>query len=677
MSTAEALLLDPAVWMERAVAVLALRLRQEVALVRALRGPDRQDGFLGLFVSDDDAEAILAEVSGRLRASRTAASAAELAALEDELATARRADPDGIWTRLADRFGLGEVELDLLVLAAAPALDPRIGRVYGYLNDDVGRRHLTPALVVRLLDRHGVSIRSARRLLAVDAPLRRAALVTMGPERPAVEAAVRVADELLDRLLGDDRIPPGLARHCELLAVPRVDADLAPGTWLLGAPGGAPEGMALELAARLGLDVLVIGADGLEGLDRSPADLVAAFVREARLAGALPVLAGFDACSDAERRTIAAVLSAPAVVLTRRPVAWEDSGVASAVPPRSDTWRTDRLAALVAGHPADSPELRAWLGRLGRLDLLALGRLLARHRDPAPLRAAVRARISRGLTGLAQPVSSPHGLDDLVVPPRTRAALRTLTARQDTMAIVRDRWGLSGVLGTCPSTVALFKGPSGTGKTMAAGAVANALDLPLFRVNLAGLVSKYLGETEKNLDLLFDAAETADVVLFFDEADAVFGQRSEVHDAHDRYANLETAYLLQRLETYGGIAILASNLHQNIDDAFVRRLDLVVDFPPPGPEARRAIWERLRAGSAPLATDLRFDLLAERFELTGGEIRNCCLAAAHAAAAAGGPIGMDTLMRAVGHELAKAGRPIHRAAFGEHYAALRMEEGRA
>lgn len=173
---------------------------------------------------------------------------------------------------------------------------------------------------------------------------------------------------------------------------------------------------------------------------------------------------------------------------------------------------------------------------------------------------------------------------------------------------------------------------------------------------------------------MFTAAESADVVLFFDEADAVFGRRSEIQDAHDRYANLETAYLLQRLEAYDGVAVLASNLHQNMDDAFVRRIDLILDFPVPGAEARRAIWERIRAGGAPLDPQVDLDLLAERFELTGGEIRNCCLAAAHTAASRGGPIDMNALMLALGRELAKAGKPIRKAAFGPHWATLRLEE---
>jgi AAA+ superfamily predicted ATPase len=664
---------DATAWLDRALATLALRLRHEVALTRALRGADRQESFLGLFVTDDEAEAILAEAAGRLRVSGTAAAAAEIVALERRLAADRLADPGGIWSRLADRCGLGEPELDLVLLAAAPALDPRIGRVYGYLNDDLARRHLTPALALRLLDRHGVDLATLRRMLARGAPLRAAGLVSVGPERPLVEAALRVEDDVLDHLLGHDAIAPELADRCDVVATPRGGAPVCPVVWLLDGPDAG--GDALSLGGRLGADLLVVDAEHVSGHVRARGELVAACVREARLLGALPVLTGFDACPAAERREIATSLAAPAVVVTARPALWADPGLA-ATPgaPPDPTSRLERIEALLCGHPADSAALRAWLGRLRRLDLLHLARLLARHRDEPALRATVKAHMSRGLAGLAEPLVTQVTLDDLVLPARARAALQTLVGWQETDGTVLEEWGLGRLLGKRPGTVALFKGPSGTGKTMAACATAAALDLPLHRVNLAGLVSKYIGETEKNLDRLFAAAEAADVVLFFDEADAMFGRRSEVQDARDRYANLETAYLLQRLETHCGIAILASNLHQNIDDAFLRRIDLVVEFAPPAAAARRAIWRRIGAGAAPLDPDVDLDLLAESFDLTGGEIRNCWLSAAHAAAARGAAIDTAALMAAVGRELTKAGKPIRRAAFGPHYAALRLDE---
>ena len=669
---------DPAAWMEQALATLALRLRHEVTLTRALRGTDRQESFLGLFVSDDEAEAILAEASGRLRASGTAASAAEIAKMDGRLARARVADPDGIWTRLADRFDLTEAELDLILLAAAPALDPRIGRVYGFLNDDLTRRYLTPALALRLLDRHGLDLATLRRMVATDAPLSVAGLVNVGSERPLIEAPLRVDDDLLDRLLGHDGIPPGLLPFCEVVRAHAAGPPVRPGVWLLGAAGAEldPGGAALALAGSLRLDVMLVEADRLAGEDRPRSVLVAACLREAHLADVLPVLEGFDASPDAERREIAARLLPPVAILTRRPEAWEAAGVDAAPSPTRPEGRAARIAALLSGHPADAPGMRAWLARLGRLDLLTLARLLARHRSADSLRAAVRAHMSRELTGLAELVTSEFTLADLVLPGRARAGLQSLIDWQETGDMVLHQWDLGRVFGKRASTIALFKGPSGTGKTMAASAAANALGLPLFRVNLAGLVSKYIGETEKNLDRLLVAAEAADVVLFFDEADAIFGRRSEVQDAHDRYANLETAYLLQRLETYGGIAILASNLHQNIDDAFMRRIDLVVEFPPPRSDARRAIWRRIVSSAAPLDAGVDLDLLAERFELTGGEIRNCWLAAAHTAAADGGVIGMSALMQAVGRELVKAGKPIRKSAFGMHYAGLRIEEVR-
>ena len=662
----------PGAWLERALAVLALRLRQEVAITRALRGNTRQEAFLGLFVSDDEAEAILTEASGRLRASGTAASMAELVALQAQLDAERCADPEGVWARLTNDFGLGTPELDLLLLAAAPSLDPRIGRVYGYLNDDVARRHLTPALAVRLLDRHAMSTSVLRRILAADGPLRQQALLRLGDERPLVEAPVRVDDDLLDRLLGIDGIPAGLAHVCESFVVPRRRDGLVAGTWLLDGsePAGRPGETALELAGRLGLDVLLVSAGRL-GV--RPAETTAACLREARLERALPVLTGFDALDTVVRHEIASVLTPPVALLTQHRLAWEESGLVPSRAPSLDTSRRERIAALLRGHPAESEELHAWVDRLGHLDLLTFADLLARHRDPVSLRASVRSRISRDLVGLAEPISDGHRLQDLVVPGRTRAALRSLISWRDTRSLVRDEWGLGPLFGKSPSIVALFKGPSGTGKTMAASAVANALELPLFKVSVAALVSKYIGETEKNLDRLFAAAEAADVVLFFDEADAVFGQRSEVRDSHDRYANLGTAYLLQRLDSFDGVAVLASNLHNNIDTAFMRRFDIVVDFPLPSPTARRAIWQRLHDSNAPMSGDIDLDLLAERFDLSGGEIRNCCLAAAHAAGAAGRSIDMAVLMQAVGRELAKLGKPVRRSDFGEHWAALRAD----
>jgi SpoVK/Ycf46/Vps4 family AAA+-type ATPase len=214
--------------------------------------------------------------------------------------------------------------------------------------------------------------------------------------------------------------------------------------------------------------------------------------------------------------------------------------------------------------------------------------------------------------------------------------------------------------------IALLAGNSGTGKTMAADVMANALGLDLYRIDLSAVVSKYIGETEKNLDAIFREAERSNAILFFDEADALFGKRSEVKDAHDRYANIETAYLLQRMEEYSGIVILATNLKMNLDEAFVRRLHFVVDFPMPDEPFRKRIWEGAVPPEAPLGNDIDWDFLARQFKVSGGNIKNAVVAGAFLAAGEGQPIGMSHLVRGMRREYQKLGRMVTEAEFGKY-----------
>jgi SpoVK/Ycf46/Vps4 family AAA+-type ATPase len=217
----------------------------------------------------------------------------------------------------------------------------------------------------------------------------------------------------------------------------------------------------------------------------------------------------------------------------------------------------------------------------------------------------------------------------------------------------------------------MFAGDSGTGKTLAARVLASDLGLELFRIDLATVVSKWLGETEKNLDRVFAAAQGANAVLFFDEADAVFGRRSDVSDSHDRYANLQTAYLLQRIEQHDGPVVLATNMRGNIDDAFLRRMDAVIEFPFPTAEHRRRLWELLLPDEAPCGDDVDLAFLAERFELSGGGIRNAAIAGAVLAAEDGMAIGMEQLVRGVAMEYAKLGRLTLAADFERFHGLVR------
>ena len=217
-------------------------------------------------------------------------------------------------------------------------------------------------------------------------------------------------------------------------------------------------------------------------------------------------------------------------------------------------------------------------------------------------------------------------------------------------------WGFDRKLAMGKGVIALFAGPPGTGKTMAAEVIAADLALDLYRIDLSAVVDKYIGETEKNLEKIFRQAQSSDAILFFDEADALFGKRSEVKDAHDRYANIETAYLLQRTEEYDGLVILASNLKKNMDEAFMRRLHFAVDFPEPDEAERLSIWQRAFPAEAPRDEDLDLKSLARNLKVTGGNIRNIVLASAFLAAEDGMPIAMRHLLRAAAHEFQKLGR---------------------
>ena len=295
--------------------------------------------------------------------------------------------------------------------------------------------------------------------------------------------------------------------------------------------------------------------------------------------------------------------------------------------------------------------------------------------EPGDLDLGARQASSSRLGELAARLPPGYRWEDLVVPERQRELLQSISAYLRHRDRVLSDWGYEKTVARTQGLKVLFAGESGTGKTMAAQVLAAELGLEIFRVDLATTVSKYIGETEKNLDRIFGAAEGSNAILFFDEADALFGKRSEVGDSHDRYANIEVAYLLQKMEGYPGAVILATNFRRNIDDAFVRRLDFVIDFPFPEAEDRRRIWDRVLPEEAPRAEDVDLDFLSEKFKLSGGAIRNCSLAAAFQAADDDSPISMRHLVRAVAQEYGKQGRLTLEADFERFHDVIRVGGG--
>ncbi|MFC9391194.1 ATP-binding protein [Streptomyces venezuelae] len=457
----------------------------------------------------------------------------------------------------------------------------------------------------------------------------------------------------------------------------------------LRARGGDPEGLAvaaLRAGGRrvLALDPAVLGRDALD----VPA-LARATAREARLVGAGVLLGPLEELPDkpGERTRLLRALSAELrgiPLFTYGTSGWEPGWaadtpvtltVAAASPDRQAArWRhaleredpdrdgaVDGLARSVAAHRLDAGQLRRAAGAAVRTAALD-----GRPVSPEDLRSAVRAQNGAGLARLARRVEPAVGWDDLVLPETTHRGLRELAVRARHRDQVLGQWGMRPGGGRGRGVIALFAGPSGTGKTMSAEVVAADLGMDLYVVDLSTVVDKYVGETEKNLERIFTEASAVNAVLLFDEADAIFGKRSEVKDAQDRHANVESAYLLQRMESFDGIAVLTTNLRANLDEAFTRRLDVIADFPVPDAAQRLALWERCLGDRLPRADDLDLGFCADRFELAGGSIRACAVTAAYDAAASGAPLAMEQLVTAVAQEYRKLGRLVLEGEFGPY-----------
>lgn len=270
--------------------------------------------------------------------------------------------------------------------------------------------------------------------------------------------------------------------------------------------------------------------------------------------------------------------------------------------------------------------------------------------------ASARAQSGHDLTALARKIEPQYTWNDIILPDDHQTQLRAICNQTKYRNLVHEEWGFDRKLSLGKGLNVLFYGPPGTGKTMAAEVIARELQLDLYKIELSQIVSKYIGKTEKNLNRIFTAAANYNAILLFDEADALFGKRSEVRDAHDRYANIEIGYLLQKMEEYEGLAILTTNLRSNMDDAFVRRLRFIIEFPFPNEKQRRQIWEKVWPDTTPCSSDINLDFLARRFEIPGAHIRNIALAAAFLAADDGRVINMAHLLQAIRREYQKLGR---------------------
>jgi len=678
--------------------VVEAAVRTSVEARRAV-DPALDDPFRGLYISDDDVDRLVS--GGAPRPAPASDAAATRAQLATRAAEHEAAGADVRLRSLARRCRLDSVDEEILLVALAPDIDHRFERLYGYLHDDVTRRRASVGLALELTGQLPADVRARDRLGPRGALVDAGLVEVDDAERPFLTRALRVPDRVAAHLLGGDTPDPVvtdllvtpvdvevgddgvLSRLAAIVAEHDADASGAapPLAYVVEPAGASGRSFAAAALTRAGSAALVADLDRL-GRQPDLAGLVASFralAREARLRGATLVAGPVDDLAEhgPEAVRVLAELPVPIVLTGRRH--WEPGWsrqvpmvVTAPVPPASErarVWRERLDGQVTAGldPAAATAQFRLTPEQVADAATAAVNqaRLTGAPVDADGLRRGARSRNGAGLERRARRIEPAVGWDDLVLPPPCLDGLRDLALRVRHRDQVLTDWAMRPGGGRGRGVTALFAGDSGTGKTMSAEVIAGHLGLDLYVIDLATVVDKYVGETEKNLERVFGEADGVNGVLLFDEADAIFGKRSEVRDAHDRYANIEVAYLLQRMETFDGLAILTTNLRANLDDAFTRRLDAIIDFPVPDVEQRRVLWERCLGEDLPREHDIDLDFCAQQFELAGGHIRSIAITAAYLAAGRGSPLRMSDLVQAIQREYRKLGRLLVRAEFGD------------
>lgn len=592
-------------------------------------------------------------------------------------------------------YDLNILDLNIFLLCLAPQLDRRYERLYAYLQDDISLKAPTVNLMMNLLGADADERLTIWGRLAADMPLRKNALITTSADNNAPQGSFIAANLLVDQRIADylfgGNTPDSRIADVVSFVQPdatyeralSVDATIlnppdVPILFMQGKSGLGRRQSAHKLAAAHRLPLMEINLARLGALEMNSKQAWTLALREAWLNGSALLLSEWESTldnNDQPPQTLWDDLVAyPYPVFICASTTWEPH----------TTLRQRRLIRWKFESPQFDERHYLWeqalAGHNVDLSKAELSRIVTKFRfSPAQIKRAVLTAADLALTQgkiidadllyagaqahstlrlgrLARQVETRHNWEDLILPEDQITQLRELRSRAENVHLVQDVWGFGAKIAPRPGISALFAGESGTGKTMSAEVIARDLGLLMYKIDLSAVVSKYIGETEKNLSVIFEEAQASSAILFFDEADALFGKRSEVKDARDRYANIETAYLLQQIEDYDGVAILATNLRQNLDEAFTRRLDFVVTYPFPDADARKRIWERHFPQEVPLARDIDLMEISERFPMAGGNIRNAALASAYLAAADGRVITNEHIFSAIRREHQKMGR---------------------
>jgi AAA+ superfamily predicted ATPase len=709
---------------------MELKLRLQTIQIRQQNSSGREDKFRGLYISDNEIDSILNAKTLQLDNESPQVenpAAVNLSRTLDQMQasiSAKSAESlkQGIRLRLVElekSFSLSRFDIDVLLACVLPEIDLRFQKLYGYLQDDVTRKSPSVDLLLRILSTTFEGKLRERQAFSSDSSLIKYHLVYLEDERgysaPLLAKSLRVDERILNYLLESDEIDSRLRKYG---VVTRSEArlsdiilpeetrkhlarftlhskDKAPICNFQGSSGIGKKTTAQAICRELEKPLLVVDIDNLIKTETNPEPLLPLIFREGLLQNSALYLDNCDALfvedkgvESIYRLILSELGSYPAwsFISTEKPQ--PNRGILPSKPiinvefpaptaqMRAELWEKNRDITGELGIDVELNDLAARFklnaGQIKAAATSALNNAL--WRDPEnqivnskDLYSACRQQSNSKLSALARKINPKYEWDDIVLPKDQLEQLGEMCNYVKHYQTVYSLWGFEKKLSLGKGLNALFAGPSGTGKTMAAEIIAKQLGIDLYKINLSAIVSKYIGETEKNLENIFKEGQTANAILFFDEADALFGKRSDVRDSHDRYANIEIAYLLQRMEEYDGVVILATNMQKNMDDAFVRRLHNNIEFPMPEESDRLRIWQQVFPTESPLSKEIDLAFLARQFKISGGNIKNIALGAAFLAAADQGTIKMDHLIRATKREFQKMGKLCTEGDFAKYY----------
>ena len=683
---------------------LARRLRRiDLLLLRAVRRQRARPAmrakgqFWGSVITDDEVDALL-RAHGEIDYTHTPDG------LDDAIHASEvlRNDHNGRVGRLKKAFDLDGDDTDLVLLSLAPEISAGYGKIFAYLNDNLNQAFLTVDLATRVLRTERTQRLGLQARLMSGSPLIKNRLLLLNPPDGAdthTSRRVHPSGRFLRWLLEGEELPTGLGfTPLDVSGAPLIAGEtenrieeLAPSLnkaitiTVVGATSGAREGVAISIARKAERSLVRIDLERCKNYLEQPWELI----RELRMSGALPFVINVASSQEDPQQKIQVLTLGSALATLPVPVLVGGADRRAL----SGLLGSDRPSATVkVGRTNLDERIRSWEDHLIKknwdveraVDLAERfysvgGTTIDRIIDRAEAESggsepndeilweAARECSRPEMQGLALHVTPRYRWDDLILPPKIKEQLQDLVNYLAEQETVFHRWGANKIRARGYGIKALFSGGPGTGKTMAAEVIASTLGLDMFRVDTSSVVSRWVGETEKNLREIFDAAEGGSAVILFDEADSLFGSRGDVKQAQDRFANQEVAFLLQRLEVFEGCAILTTNLLDNIDEAFLRRFGAVIEFPNPGVTERMKLWEQSIPPGAPRDPDLNIPKLAKDFNIAGGNIVSAAINACILASSRREAVAMRHVVEAIAREMIKMGKQVSQAFFGEYY----------